>query len=72
MVGNGQGTGEAVRRAGLVLRGQENVECFVVPAIEEVVVAGKRDEVWAGQAGFERQMKPVNGLEEEQGPDPLV
>ena len=72
MVGNSQSAGEAVRRAELVLCSEKNVESFVVAAIEEVVVAGKRDEVRPGQAGFERQMKPVNGVEKEQGPDALV
>ena len=48
VVGDCQRTGEAVGRAVLVLRGKEGIQGFVVPAIQQVFVAGKGDETLAG------------------------
>ena len=72
MVGGGEGARDAV--AGTVVRlvGEEAGDGLVEPTVEEVLVTSERDEAARVEFGAARQVKPVQGVEEEERPNTFV
>ena len=54
------------------LRLEERGDGFLEPAFEQMGVASERDEVPRADAGFQWQMKAMDGVEEQEGPDPFI
>ncbi len=72
MVSFGQRTGNGFVGPLHRLRLQEDVDGFLEPAAQQVVVAVKRDESAVGNAGFVGQVETMNSIQEEQRAHALV
>src|SRR5262249_46852796 len=72
VVRGGQRAGEGVAGAGPALGGEEAVDGLIEAAPQQLLIAGEGDAAAAGKAGSKRQVKAVEGVEEEEGPDALV
>ena len=79
VIRGGQGARDGVSRPLRLLHGQEAIDRFFKSALQQVFVTAERDErtcaLLGGSGGglqLGRQVETVDGVKEEQGPDPLV
>lgn len=72
MVGGGEGAGEAVAGAVLGLVGEKTGDGLIEAAVEEVFIAREGNEAARVEFGSEREVKPVQRIEEEQGANAFV
>src|SRR6202011_1439166 len=67
-----EGAGQAIAGAVELLFGQEEVDGLVEAAQKQALMPFERHQADGRQRGLEGQVKAVEGVQEEQGPDALV
>ncbi len=67
-VGFGEGAGQCV----VERLGQEDVDSLLEAAFEQIRVAIKRHQAAGGEPWFQRQVKAIDGIKEEEGAHPFV
>ena len=75
LVGNGQRTADAIRRALGSLHGEKVIQGFFEPAIEKKMETAERDETFAGPdrpVQLSGKVEAVDRVQEEQGANTLV
>ncbi len=72
VIRRGQRAGDRIARPLRLLHAEKAVNRFLEPALQQMLVAGERDEAFAIQTELRRQVKSVDRIQEEQRPDPFV
>ena len=72
VIGGRQRAGHAVPGPRSALQFQKTLHRLLEPAVQQVLITGERNESPGTQTGARRQVKAMDGGEEEQRPDPVV
>ena len=72
LVNDGKRAGNGIAGAGGFLHLEKMLQCFLEPPLQQVFEAFERNHARRARWQFGGQMKPMNGVEKEQGADAFV